>query len=199
MIELELKQQLVAKKKEKKKKDKKQKAIDNLFKRIFLSSLLLLLMVLSDAGKVPFLSPHIINDHFNFWKFTKIFNQSLGIIDSSVEDPVFNSDVYEFVTYDGKINLVENFTTNSVTNLTSGVVIKIEKNKGLYNIYIQDKTGVIYGYLDLEQINVHIYDYVDSSKIIATANYNDQKECYTFKVEIKDKEQYCDYYEKAED
>lgn len=189
---------LEKKKKEEQKKLKKKKAIDRLFKRIFLSALLLLILCLSDNLKVNNIKK-ALNHNINFMKIAKIFNGSLGIFTPS-ENIVeaYTKETYDFSNFDGKYNYIENYTTDAISTLSSGVVVRIEKTNDKYNVFVLDVSGTIYGYLDLEVINHRIYDYINKDDIIGKAFYNMESEAFEFKLTIEDKGIYYDYYQKAE-
>lgn len=199
-MELEVKRKLTTKETSKEdtvKKNKKLRYIDRLFKRIFLSSLLLLLLVISDKYiKIR----SVINHNFNFLKLTNILVGKTDLVNfKDLDVLVYKKETYDIVTFDGKYNMVENIGTDGVVALTSGVVIKTEKIDNYYNLYIQGIDGLVYGYLQLESIDFHIYDYVSSNTIIGKASYDKESTSFKFKLTIDDNGTYYDYYQKAED
>ncbi len=199
-MELEIKKKITTKESTKEdvvKKNKKLRYIDRLFKRIFLSSILLLLLVLSDKY-VNIKS--IINHNFNFLKLANVLIGKTDLVDfKDLDVLVYKKETYDLVTFDGKYNKVENIGTDGVVSLTSGVVIKTEKENNYYNLYIQGVDGLVYGYLHLESIDFHIYDYVSSNTIIGKASYDSESTSFKFMLTINDNGTYYDYYQKAED
>ena len=81
----------------------------------------------------------------------------------------------------------------------SGYVIKIEKDKELYNVVIKSIDGLEYKYCNLESVNVRMYEYVEHNKILGSSCYNEIKLKYEFLLVISDYNKYYNYYEKSED
>lgn len=187
---------------QKKAKEKKLKILDRIFIKIFLSSLLLLSLVLANKyaqNKVDYL----MNQNINFIKIGNLFSGSLGFVLPNENDiTVYSRFSYDCVVYDEetKINHVYLFTTDAIKPLTSGIVTKIVKNKDhSYNVYITDSSNITYGYLNLQNFDYHIYSFVTNEMIIGKAKYNENENLFCFDLTIEEKGVYHDYYEKSSD
>lgn len=186
----------------KNKNEKKLKLIDRLFTRIFLSSVLLLCLVLcSNFSKLKI--DNLLNHNINFMKIGNLFSGSLGFVIPNEKDvTVFSKNSYDYVSYSEteKINHVYMFSTDGIKPLTSGIITKVIKNKNhTYNVYITDSTGVTYGYLNMLNCDYHIYSFVTPEVIIGLANYNESENIFTFDLSIEEKGVYYNYYAKSSD
>ena len=72
-----------------------------------------------------------ISNNINFLNFISLINNNFGMILPLKEKLVFSSNVYDQVTFNGKINHVINLDSNYVHSLTTGIVVKIDKNHKL--------------------------------------------------------------------
>lgn len=187
---------------EKKKEDnelkkKKLNFIDKLFIRIFLSSLLLLSLVMFENK----FTKTLINQELNFLSYAKIFN---GVFDGFIpikDVPVYNENIYDNVIYEtaSKQNEIHNYTINYVQPLSEGVVTKIYKDKNnKYEVYIRSIDGLSYVYKGLESIDVSIYSYITIDTIIGKSTYDDQIECYKFILVIEKDGECFSYYDNIE-
>lgn len=184
---------------------KKYSFIDKLFIRIFLSSVVLLAVFGFDKlfikkFKQPLLE-NALTDNLNFLKMAELFNGLFGtFIPMDKDITVYQSEVYDRVEYDKSYNTVYNYTFEGVTVLTSGVVTKISKNEDqTYNITVKGSDDFDYTYCRLESIDYSIYNYVQAGDIIGRARYFEEKDCYSFGLQIYQKGVYYDFYEQAED
>jgi len=187
-------------KKEQRRSERKKKIIDRLFKRIFLSAILLLILCLCDNLKLSKLNvKKALNYNLNFMKITKIFNGSLGFFTpTGNEQTVYHKEAYDYSYFDGQYNNIQNITTDGVTSLTSGIVVRIERVNNLYNMFILDLSGTLYGYYDLEVIDYGIYEYINQGEIIGKSLYDYEFTVFKFRLTIEYMGQYYDYYQKAE-
>lgn len=177
--------------------------VSKLFFRIFLSSLLLLMLIMVDRvtykkNKTTIIDTNI-RRNWNFLKMTNVFNTLFGEffkIDNSID--VYHANVYDNVKYENNVNYITNNSFSGVTNLTSGIITKIKKEKdGTYTITIQGSDDFVYTYGKLSSVDYHIYTYVDASDIIGLANYDNSK--YHFTLTIEKEGVYYDFYENAQD
>ncbi len=176
-------------------KKRKLNYIDKLFLRIFLSSLLILTLILFDYSK-------IFKDNLNFLKIAKIFNGNFGnFMTLKIEEHAYASTTYDEVFYDPitKVNTVYNYGFDGITNLENGIVTKIyHKQNGYYDITIKGYDGYNYTYYDLESIDFRIYSFVSNEAIIGAASYDEKMKCYSFKLTIEKEGVYYDYYQNAQ-
>lgn len=179
-------------------KDKKT-YIDDLFLRIFLSSLLLLSLCAIERF-IPNYNLRInLNYNFNLIKATKLFaNTPLEIITEDEVITVYEIDVYDKVSYDNGINYVTNNSYAGVDNLVSGYVVKILKdndNNGntIYTVVVKGADGLEYTYLELESIDVSLYRYLDAKETLGKAKYDNNN--YNFKLIIENKGEKINFYD----
>ena len=138
---------------------------DSLFIRIFLSSLIVLIVVLFT---------NLTSIRFDFLtkplNLTKIGVNLISFFDDEKlkETILSTSTDYEEFTFDGKNNIFHSRSTNFVKCLKAGTVIKINKKESLYTITIQTYDGMIYEYLGLLSIDCYLYEYIDIDQIIGT-------------------------------
>ena len=179
-------------------KKKKLNFIDKLFIRIFLSSLLLLSMVVLENN----FTKTLMTKELNFLSYAKLFN---GVFDGFIpvsDVPVYNLNIYDNVLYESisKENEIHNYTINFVQPLSEGVVTKIYKSKdNKFDVYIKSIDGYSYIYKGLENIEVSIYSYVNLEKIIGTASFDDVLNCYKFKLIIEKDGECFSYYDPKKD
>ena len=171
---------------------------DKLFLKIFLSSFLLLSISIIEKTKLDNYINKELHSSFNLIYIIDLFNHKIINIDSDKLEEVYSSSFYEYVIYENNVNRVFN-GSNEVKNLISGYVIKIEKDKELYNVVIKSIDGLEYKYCNLESINVRMYEYVEHNKILGSSCYNEIKLKYEFLLVISDYNKYYNYYEKSED
>lgn len=161
----------------------KRKLIDKLFFRIFLSSLTLLLMVLFNRYNL-FNFNDVISSNINFSVLTKQVNTLLDDTQT-----VSNEINFQLLNYTNEMNHFQS-TFNGVYNISSGVVVKIEKEDELYNITILTTEDYEYTYKGLESINCYLYEYISEGKIIGTVSQNNN---YMYLVSIYKDGKYYEY------
>ncbi len=181
-------------------KKRKLNYIDKLFLRIFLSSILVLTLIIIDNFKTNKTSK-MFTDNLNFLKIAKIFNGNFGnFITPKIDETAYSSTTYDEVFFDdnARVNTVYNYSFDGITNLENGIVTKIyRKQNSLYDITIKGYDGFNYTYCDLESIDYRIYNFVNSESIIGVAPYDQTTKCYTFKLIIEKEGIYYDYYQNA--
>lgn len=171
--------------------------IDKLFYRIFISSLLLLSLVLLNKYKINY---NIIesSDNINFLSIAQdidsLFNTNIF---NHGEMVVYSRESYDHVEYENGINYVVNDTFSGVNSLTDGVVIKITNKNNKYNVMIQSSDNFLYSYEGLEGIDVFMYQYVTSNQTLGKAILTKDK--YRFLLKISYEGNFYNYYENAED
>lgn len=181
---------------EKKEKKKHIKFIDKVFIRIFFSSLVLLFLTYFQTIENGFTKS--IKNNINFLSIsTKIDNLFGSNLFNKGELTVYSQTFYEEVKFENEVNYITNSSFAGVETLVDGVVIKIEKNDNLYNVYIQSSDNIIYKYCNLESIDIHIYSYVKQKDVIGKARLiND---VYQFELYIIKDNKFISYYENSED
>lgn len=176
--------------------------VTKLFFRIFLSSIVLLALVISNRT-ITFsdgftFREKTIERNWNFMKLAGTFNTLFGnFLPKDIDQVVYQTDIYERVVFHQGLNYVENTTFNGVKNLTSGVVSCIKKEKdGTYSITIQSIDDFEYTYKGLKSSDVQIYSYVSSESILGLAQ--EDNGTYTFVVKIQKDGKVYDFYDMSE-
>ena len=162
---------------------KNKKYLDKLFIRIFLSSIVLLVMVVFNKYNFLNFNNYVVR-HLNFSVLTKQINT---LIDNTEE--VSGEITFEEVSYRNDLNYFVS-TFNGVTNLEDGVVIKIEKNNNLYNITILTSDDYEYTYKELDKADCYLYEYVTKGKIIGSVSIDKNNQ---YLVSIYKDGQYYEY------
>ena len=156
--------------------------VTKLFLRIFLSSLLLLLLILGNNYAVK-------NDKIsNFIKIANIFNSIFGNfipIDGGNDVLVDATTLYGSINYVEGINYIDNNSFEGVYNFEAGIIIKKTKDKdGLYTITVLSQNNICYTYIGLTTCNFNLYSYVSKKTIIGNG-LQDQNGNYQFKLIIE--------------
>ena len=186
---------------ENEKKKSEKTYFDKLFMKIFLSSFIVLLIVITNNlylnKKINFNVINKINTNINAIKILSLFNDSVfKFIENDVVD-VYSSDVYDEVRYENNINYIRNYSLNYVRNLVSGYVVRIINDKAGYTIVIKGIDDLEYTFSGMKQINVKMYQYVDENTILGLTNYNEKTKAYEFILIIKEEDRFYSFYDKA--
>ncbi len=172
--------------------------INKLFWRIFLSTLLLLGLIIGNKitlSKKNFsLSEYTIEKNWNFLKMTTVFNKIFGnFIDINSDDMLSDSTLFDEITYQDNTNYIVNYQFSGVNNLASGVIIKIIKNNDqTYLVMIQTVDNYIYTYERLKSVDWGIYNYLEKGKVIGLASKVD--DTYQHNLTIKKDGKYYEYF-----
>lgn len=147
---------------------------DRLFARIFLSSILLLLLLIG-ANYLNFDARSKLNDHGNLAKVSSYF---LGLFNPELVETVASTSIYDTINYVDGVNKISNQESNfqGVQVFSSGTVVKISKVDERYSVTIKGIDGYEYTYRNLESIDCLMYQYVASEKIIGSTSQNCQFE-----------------------
>lgn len=167
----------------------------NLLLRFFLSSLILLGLILTNKITLKKnnekLASTIITKNGNFLSLVEAFNGLFGqfII---IKDDLNVSTTYplEEIKYENGCHFFENETNDMAVNFVSGVVIKIIKEKGLYQVTIQNDDNYCFEYGNLQSFDYHLYSYLNSGTIMGLAKFNNGLYQYTLKI-TKDGKNYA--------
>ena len=151
---------------------------DSLFTRFFLSSLLLLLMVLLNTFCKINIKQYI-NNNFNFTKLG--FNLLSSFIENNNEYLVSSINLYDNHIYKNNFNIIESNSYNGVNCFKEGTVIKIEKINTKYTVTIQTIDDYLYTYYNLETIECYLYQFVSESDLIGSSHYDNN---YQFMLSI---------------
>lgn len=174
---------------------KKKKYLDSLFVRIFLSSIILLMIVITNGSLN---TKTYLLKMSNLTSLVKEFNKGIGnVLPITEVIPVFSSEIYEQVTYDGKVNHIVNTSFDGVSSLTSGIITKINKKDGIYQITIQATDGRIYLYSGLTSFDYYIYAYLNAESILGLATK--EEGTYKFEVTITEGDKTYSIYEVCKD
>ena len=166
--------------------------VTKLFLRIFLSSLLLLLLILGNNyavknDKISF-GKKTIEKNTNFIKIANIFNSIFGNfipIDGGNDVLVDATTLYGSINYVEGINYIDNNSFEGVYNFEAGIIIKKTKDKdGLYTITVLSQDNICYTYIGLTTCNFNLYSYVSKKTIIGNG-LQDQNGNYQFKLIIE--------------
>lgn len=147
------------------------KYIKSLFTRILVSIILFLLIsifVNSSSDNLLFFKDNVYDKNIKFNKINSLYNKYFGkVLPKEEVIPVSNNNEYSnFNTYkDGAVIS----DVNVVYPFKSGIVVYIgDKDDYGKTIIIQGMDGIDYWYSNVENINVKLYDYIDSDTIIAS-------------------------------
>ncbi len=179
-----------------------QNFVSRLFIRIFLSSVILLTfvgvdrIVLKKTGRTFF--EKNIQTNWNFLKMANIFNTLFGeFIPKNDDINVDITNAFEHIEYKNGVNVITNQTFSGVTNIASGIVTKIKREKDqTYTIVIQSDNDYVYTYSGLESIDFNIYSYIAKGTIIGLAK--NEENCYKFNIKIEKEGVEYSYYENWE-
>ena len=172
-------------------KKNKSNYITKLFFRIFLSSLILLILV----AFTPISLKNKIKEDVSFLKLIKTFNSVFGdiiILDNNqhVDSTLF----FDYIEYIDNINYITNYSFDGVYNLNNGIVTKIIKNPNkTYTIYIKGEDDYLYIYYDLSSIDYRLYEYIKKGEIIGKTTKENNS--YKLKIQITKDGRSYDYYE----
>lgn len=151
----------------------KKKYVKNLFIRVLVSILLFLIVgiFINRSDKfLLFYKNNFYDKNFNFSFVSNFVNKYLGntfYIDNNV------TSVNKVISYSSYNSYKDGVVLNGVSvvyPLKSGIVVYIG-NKEEYGdtIIVQGMDGIDYWYSNLNDINVKLYDYVDTTNIIASS------------------------------
>lgn len=171
--------------------------ITKLFLRIFLSSFILLMLIV--ANKVTMLKKNYkiteltLEKNWNFLKLVTTFNGLFGeFIVINNDKQVSMGSLYDEIVYQDNINHIYNYQFDAGYCLASGVITKITKDKNnLYTITIQTQDDFVYEYRNLSSFDYHIYNYVEVGSILGLSqNLNDK---YMYDLVIQKGDQFYEY------
>lgn len=116
---------------------------------------------------------NIYDKSLNFTKITNIYNKYFGKVlpaNDKIISATKNTNYTDYNSYkDGAV--INNI--NNVYPYKSGIVVYVgDKDEYGKTIIIQGMDGIDYWYSNVENINVKVYDYIESDNIIATAKNN---------------------------
>lgn len=191
--------------KKRNKKEKKKTYFDHLLTRIFISSVIVLMIISLDFLHLKKVNSQTIQNELseqaNIFKVINLFNGTFGsFFPIEKTEPVFSSTIYDKVVYDeeSQVNEVTNYTFEGVYNLVEGVVMKIKRDENnYYEVMIKGIDSYDYYYSHLVGIDVSIYQYVTKDKIIGRAPKEKNQYCFSLKI-MKDHLSY-DFHSQCQD
>lgn len=165
---------------ENKKNVKKSKYISNLFSRVLLSIILVLLSAIYiniDEKHFNNYKKYIYTDSLSFNKISKIYNK------------IFGSEIPINIPKETKMVFNEGYDTNNIEKYEDGYKIKLDNNviNNLHDgivVYIGDKDnydntivvsgtdGVDIWYGNVSNVNVTLYDYIDKDIVLGDTTDN---------------------------
>lgn len=158
---------------------------DNLFIRIYISSIILFFMVFA-YNNLTLNIPLYLNNNFNFTKIG--YNLLSSFIENKTEQTVSSIDAYDSYYYENNKNIITSSSYSGVNCIAEGTIINIKKINDKYEITIQTIDDYIWTYNGLETIDCHLYEFIKVNDQLGTSSY--QNEMYTFKVSILNNNKY---------
>lgn len=152
---------------------------DSLYTRFFLSSLLLLSMVLANVVFHIDVKKYL-NTNINITKIG--YTLFSTFIEKEQEVEVSLIDMYDNHSYINQINYIESSSYNGVNNIKSGTVIKIYKENNLYAVTIQTVDNYLITYNNLDTIECNLYQYISLNEIIGTSKYENDRFCFNIQI-----------------
>lgn len=157
---------------------------DKLYIRIFLSSILLLLLLLTkNIFKINEVDR--INNHMNIFPLIQLFTNVYDFNNKDLQ--VDLSTNYEYINYKNGINYITNESFNGVNSASTGIVVKITKHKNIYSVTIKDENEFEYIYDGLNNLDVSLYSYVLVNDVIGSVESIDSCFRYTITINKNDK------------
>ena len=157
---------------------------DKLYIRIFLSSILLLLLLLTkNIFKIN--EVNIINNHMNIFPLIQLFTNVYDFNNKDLQ--VDLSTNYESINYQNGINYITNESFNGVNSASIGIVVKISKHRNVYSVTIKDENEFEYTYNGLNNLDVTLYSYVLVNEVIGSVESEDSCFRYTITINKNDK------------
>ena len=157
---------------------------DKLYIRIFLSSILLLLLLLT-KNIFKLNEVNIINNHMNIFPLIHLFTNVYDFNNKDLQ--VDLSTNYEYINYKNGINYITNESFNGVNSASTGIVVKISKHKNIYSVTIKDENEFEYIYDGLNNLDVSLYSYVLVNDVIGSVESEDSCFRYTITIDKNDK------------
>lgn len=169
----------------------KSKYLDKLFKRLFIS-VIILFSCLIISRTTSFHPQAFLLKDINVLKIVSFFSNNHNI-DSTIT--VANLEMFENIKYNNYINTFSDSSFDAATILESGIITKVSKNDGLYEINIMSKSGYLYTYKNLVSFDYSLYRFVNADDILGLVSYNNNTTAYTFDVIITKNNTYYSVYE----
>lgn len=169
----------------------KSKYLDKLFKRLFIS-IIILFSCLIISRTTSFHPQAFLLKDINVLKIVSFFSNNHNI-DSTIT--VASLEMFENIKYNNYINTFSDSSFDAATILESGIITKVSKNDGLYEINIMSKSGYLYTYKNLVSFDYSLYRFVNADDILGLVSYNNNTTAYTFDVIITKNNTYYSVYE----
>jgi hypothetical protein len=135
------------------------------------------LLKLEEARK-PF------SEHLNILPFLKRINKGGFLLPVEFTEHVSTTTYQTYknsqVITNGRLIVLDDY--QGVENYKAGVVVKIVKEEGMYQVTVKGIDGYEYVYDNLESIDVNIYKYLESGEIIGAPGSKNGKNFFRFYV-----------------
>lgn len=158
-----------------------------IYKMLFLTFILLSTVVLDRYSIISLEKvKSILSENINMTSVIKTVNGDLNFI--NLEDNIIQVNTNDNIIEEDNGYYIYKQKYKDVYNQSLGSVVKIEKNNGLFIVYILDENNNYLIYSDLKTINIKIYQIVKVNEIIGECNdLNSNNEYrYYFKLKINE-------------
>ncbi len=150
---------------------KQKKYVKSLFIRVLVSIILFLSISIfvnySDKNLLLF-KKNIYDNTLNFSKINKIYNKYFGEVLPETDLNMVSKDELQYkeaTAYQDGVLLTE---VNNISLFKSGIVVYIGEKEHYGNtIIVQGMDGIDYWYGNVTDVNVKLYDYIESDTVIA--------------------------------
>ncbi|HHX80014.1 MAG TPA: M23 family metallopeptidase [Acholeplasmataceae bacterium] len=164
--------------------------IDRFLYKLLICSAFLFAIVFLDQVKVVKLEKvrQPFAEHINILPFIQKLNGKESFllpvdITDQVSAPTYQVYQNSQVIKNGRLIVLDDY--QGVENYKAGVVVKIHKVNGLYEVTVKGIDGYEYVYNNLESIDVNIYKYLKSGDIIGLPGRKNDKNFFRFYVYSK--------------
>ena len=153
------------------KNSKISKYIDRFIYRLFIGFIVLLSICLLDKfNKIEIIDyQNKLKENIKILNVVSSINGKLNIINLGKGEEITVSSEYSNILVTDERTKIVTSTYEGIRNYNAGVVIKIV-NDNTYTVFIESIDGEIYEYSNIDNINVHIYQYIKSNEIIGQSD-----------------------------
>ena len=154
------------------------KYIKSLLTRVLISIILFLsigIFVNSNDKNLLLFKNNVYDKTFNFTKVSNWYNKYFGNIikKPSPDKVVVATKELTYQTKNAYLDGVKLEGVNLIYPFKSGIVVYIGDKEGYHNtVIIQGMDGIDYWYGNIDNVNVKLYDYVESDNILGEAKDN---------------------------
>ena len=154
------------------------KYFKNLITRVLLAVILVISVLIAikiDDKNLLYIEDHVFTDSIKFTKINNWYQEHLGKLVPKAKvdsEMVFSSDDLKKNNYEEYLDgvKIEDVKGNPVSILYGGIVVFIGEKEGYNNtLIIQGNDGIDYWYGNITNINVNLYDYLETNTLIGEA------------------------------